>query len=296
MKRWLRVALAALLALAALAGTGVAAGLGLAAWRMDRRMEVEAVAVVPATDARALSQGRYLFETPGCAGCHGEDGRGKRMIDGGNFRVWTPSIVRGPGSAIAGYRAEDWDRAIRHGLRPDGRALMFMPSQDFNRLTDDDLAALVGYVLALPDGPARERVIELPVVVRLVLGFGGIPSSADRIDHRLPAAQPVPVAVSVAHGRYVAQVCIGCHRSDFSGGKVPGGPPDWPAAADLRALPAGVMSRYADAAALARMFSSGIGADGRKLEVMPFESLRALSPVDVQALHLFLRSLQVSPH
>jgi hypothetical protein len=44
------------------------------------------------------------------------------------------------------------------------------------------------------------------------------------------------------------------------------------------------------------MFSSGIGADGRKLEVMPFESLRALSPVDVQALHLFLRSLQVSPH
>jgi mono/diheme cytochrome c family protein len=295
MKNWLRRTLWTLAAVIALAAALLALGLALAYQRAQRQVPAHVVAVSAATDAAALAQGRYLFETRGCASCHGADGLGRLFIDSGALRVAAPAIARGAGSATVAYRPQDWDRAVRHGLKPDERPLMFMPSQDFNRLSDADLGALVGYVQSLPAGAGRERVLELPLLGRVLYGYGRIPDAAMRIDHALPPAPPVAVAASVDHGRYVAQICIGCHRSDFSGGPVPGGPPGWPPATDLRPLPGGAMARYTDAAALARMIASGRSADGRTLRVMPFESLRALSPLDLEALHRYLRSLPSGP-
>ena len=57
-----------------------------------------------------------------------------------------PNISPGPGSVVAKYTPADWERSLRHGVKPDGRPLMIMPSEDYNRLTDADLGALVAYV------------------------------------------------------------------------------------------------------------------------------------------------------
>jgi hypothetical protein len=43
------------------------------------------------------------------------------------------------------------------------------------------------------------------------------------------------------------------------------------------------------------MLKSGKRADGSAIQVMPFESLRALSDTDARALHLYLRSLAAEP-
>ena len=51
------------------------------------------------------------------------------------------------------------------------------------------------------------------------------------------------------------------------------------------------MGRYPDSNALAAMFKSGKRPDGAALKVMPFESLRALNELDLQALYMFLKSL-----
>ena len=46
-------------------------------------------------------------------------------------------------------------RAIRHGVKPDGRAALVMPSEDYNRLSDDDLGALIAHLRQMPpDWPA----------------------------------------------------------------------------------------------------------------------------------------------
>ena len=50
-------------------------------------------------------------------------------------------IGQGPGSVTAAYRVEDWVRAVRHGVKPDGRPIRIMPSEDYNRMTDADLGA-----------------------------------------------------------------------------------------------------------------------------------------------------------
>ena len=51
------------------------------------------------------------------------------------------------------------------------------------------------------------------------------------------------------------------------------------------------MGQYGDVKVFAAMFKSGKRPDGATVRVMPFESLRELSDVDVQALHVFLKSL-----
>ena len=110
----------------------------------------------------------------------------------------------------------------------------------------------------------------------------------EKIDHTLPSAQPIPVAVSPAHGSYVANMCIGCHGPGLSGGKIPGGPPDWPAAANITPGELSAMARYPNAASFVNMLRSGKRPDGTEIGVMPFGSLRELNDVDAQALYAFL--------
>ena len=38
---------------------------------------------------------------------------------------------------------------MRHGVKPNGRPVMVMPSEDYNRLSNDDLSALVSCVRQL---------------------------------------------------------------------------------------------------------------------------------------------------
>ena len=45
-----------------------------------------------------------------------------------------------------------WVHAIRHGVRPDGTPLLFMPSTEFYFLSDEDLGAVIAFIKS-----ARQR-------------------------------------------------------------------------------------------------------------------------------------------
>lgn len=291
MKTWMRRSLWAIGSLAALAAATVAAGSALAELRQNRRVEVPAPALALPTDAAALARGRYLYTSRGCADCHGADGGGRTFVDdGGGLKLAGPNISPGPGSVAAGYGGADWARTLRHGVKPDGRPLLVMPSDDYARLTDADVGAIAAYVRSLPPARGGAAVLDLPLPARVLYGLGVIDDAAARIDHALAPAQPVPEGVTVEHGRYVAAMCIGCHGAELRGGRIPGAPPDWPEAVDLRPGPQSALARYADADALIRMFRTGQRPDGSRVRVMPFESLGALSEVDARALYLYLNS------
>ena len=91
--------------------------------------------------------------------------------------------------------------------------------------------------------------------------------------------RPVAAAVNAQHGAYVANMCIGCHGPGLSGGTIPGGPPDWPAAANLTPGAGSAMLR------------SGKRPDGSGIKVMPFQSLRELNDTDAHALYTFLKTV-----
>jgi mono/diheme cytochrome c family protein len=294
MKKWLKWTLASILVLVVAAVAAGAVGWQMASARMARRIDVAPRAVAYAEDTQTLERGRYLFESRGCVDCHGVHGGGHMFVDKGDLRIAGPNITAG--GVTASYRPEDWERAIRHGVKPDGRPIMVMPSEDYNRLTDQDLAALVSYARRLPSRTGGETILELPVPVRIFYGFGVMKDAAGKIDHTLAPAQPVEAGVNVKHGAYVANMCIGCHGEHLSGGKIPGGPPDWPAAANLTPGEGSAMTaRYKDPAAFIAMLRSGKRADGSEIAVMPFGSLSKLDDVDAQALHAFLLTLPARP-
>lgn len=290
LKKWATRIGVLLLVLVAMAAAAAWYGTVLAERKMHRTVDVKVKGVAMRDDAAAQERGRYLYASRGCADCHAANGAGRLFVDqGAGFRLGGPNISPGAGSVVTKYTAQDWERAIRHGIAPGGRPLFIMPSEDYNRFTDDDLASLVAWVRHMPPATGGKAVLELPLPVRVLYGFGMMQDAAAKIDHTLGPSQAVPEGVTLEHGAYVANMCKGCHGPALAGGKIPGAPPDWPAAADLRK--GGAMTRYPGAKALQAMFKTGKRPDGAALQVMPFESLRELNEVDVGALQMYLQSL-----
>jgi mono/diheme cytochrome c family protein len=294
MKRWIKWAVGIVAAAVVLVAATAAIGYQLGLRKMARTVSVAVKAVPYATDAQSLQRGKYLFDSRGCAECHGANGAGREFVnDGKGVRLAGPNITAG--GVTARYQPEDWVRTIRHGVKPGGQPVMVMPSVDFNRFTDQDVAAVVAHVRSLPPAQGGAAVIELPLPVRVLYGFGAIQDAAATIDHSLAPAQPVAAGVNSQHGGYVANMCIGCHGEHFSGGRVPGGPPDWPPAANLTPGEGSVMGRYPGATHFAAMLRTGKRPDGSGVAVMPFESLSKLTDEDVQAVYEFLKTLPARP-
>jgi cytochrome c553 len=267
----------------------VLAGYSNAAARRGRTVPVPGRDVDVPSDPEAKARGAYLYASRGCADCHGLDGAGRTYVEADGLHLAGPDIT--PTGAPAAYTPRDWDRALRHGVKPDGRPLFMMPSEDYARLTDEDLGALVAHVRSLEPGEGRRAVLEVPPVVTLMYGFGVLEDAAAKIDHDAPPPAPVARAVTAEHGAYVAQMCRGCHGGEFAGGPIPGAPPDWPPAANLTPGRGSVMARYPTADAFVAMLRSGQRPDGGPIAVMPFATLRELDDTDARAVYAFLAGL-----
>lgn len=297
MKRVFRIGLISVAGLALVAGLVLATGVVLGERKAGRKITVDVTPVAYQADAASLARGKYLYESRGCMECHGADGFGRVVIDdpGGVF-VRATNITAG-NPEIARYGDLDWIRAIRHGVAPSGRPLLIMPSEDYNQLSNEDLGAVVAYVRSLPPGPgggeAVRAEVRLPLLVRALYGFGRIPDAAEKIDHGRPPSPALSPAPTAAYGAYVANACIGCHGANLAGGRIPGAPPDWPPAADLR--PGAVMLRYGTPERFIAMMRTGMRPNGSPVsKVMPFESLSKMSDTDLTALYLHLKALPVT--
>ena len=296
MRRWVKWTVGGAGGLVALAAAAVLLGVQLAAHKSHRQIKLPIQPVAFPGGAAAVERGKYFFNSRGCMDCHGANGAGREFInDGKGLRLAGPNISPGPGNVVAHYTPEDWVRTLRHGVKPDGRPLFIMPSEDYNRFTDADLGALVAYVKSLPPAAGQAAVLDLSLPVKVLYGFDVILDAAQKIDHTLAPAQAVAEGVTAAHGAYVANMCISCHGPGLSGGKIPGTPPDWAPAANLTPGTGSVMTRYRDAGQFVAMLRSGKRPDGSAVSVMPFDSLRELSEVDAQALYAYLKTVPARP-
>lgn len=297
MSKTMRFTAFALLALALLAIAAVLAGSSLGERKMARTINVTVAPVAVPGGPVQIERGRYLFSTRGCADCHGANGSGREVIHSPGMLVRAPNITQGEHSATAHYRNEDWVRTLRHGVKPDGTPVMIMPSEDFNRMPDEDVGALIAYAGTLAPAAGQPGIVQLPLMVKVMYAFGMVRDAAEIIDHTLPPAAPVPAQVSLAHGAYVASSCISCHGPGFSGGRIPGAPAEWPAPANLTPGGGSAMVRYPTPELFMAMLRSGHRPDGTAISaVMPFTSLGQLTDTDVRALHHYLQSLPPRPH
>jgi mono/diheme cytochrome c family protein len=116
------------------------------------------VSLSPALAAAAdeqIARGEYLFHAALCAVCHtAEDGEplaGGRPIPSPFGTFYSSNITPDPEHGIGGWSDEDFVRALREGLSPDGRHYYpAFPYTSFTRLTDDDMLALKAYLDTVP--------------------------------------------------------------------------------------------------------------------------------------------------
>ena len=283
--KWIGIGVGGLVVLALLAALGLVTR-GYARFHHSYQASDLLPAVV--SDPLTVANGEHVVQLHGCRGCHGPDLGGRLFLDITPVQLIAPNLTRGRGGIGGTYTDQDWDRAIRQGLRPSGKPLIpIMPYALFNRLSDPDAAALIAYLKTVPpvDNDLPPTRVRLPGY--FMVGLAG----AELLHPHLPGPpRPAPEAApTAAYGQYLtSHMCVECHGEDLRGGRHPSG--EGPPAPGLAA--AGVWP-WAD---FARAVRTGIAPGGRTLSpLMPSkDALEHLSDVEVQALHEYLKTLQTS--
>ena len=119
--------------------------------------------VAPAADD-LLEHGRYVFYAAGCISCHTRD----QLMAGGR-PVVTPFGTFYPPNAtpqreygIGAWSEEDFVRALREGLNPEGEHYYpAFPYPSYTRMTRRDMQALYAYLMTLPASSREVRPHQL---------------------------------------------------------------------------------------------------------------------------------------
>jgi len=228
----------------------------------------------------------------GCTDCHTPDLGGQVFIDDPMLgTIATANLTRGQGSATAAYTVGDWERAIRHGIGPDGRGLLIMPSYEYAGLSDEQVAQMIAFLQTVPPVDRVPAEAALKPLARGLFLAGQLPLlPAELIDHDVAHVASVPVEASAEYGAYLSTTCTGCHQSNLAGGAVPGSAPGDPRSANL--TPAGNLGHWTldDFKTALR---SGTTPEGKVLDpaVMPWPIAAQMTDVELEALWLYLQSL-----
>lgn len=267
--------------------------------RLGRDYNVQPRALKIEQDPETLVRGRHIATIRGCTACHGENLAGRVFLDSPMIgRFVATNLTRGKGGIGASFSDTDWIRAVRHGVRPDAKPLLVMPSDEFFQLSDDDLAAAIAFAKSVPavdnELPASKISAMGRTLVTLNRDIAILP--AERIAHDTSPAPTPAVGVTTEYGGYLATGCTTCHGATFSGGKIPGVPPDWPQAANLTPAADAASSRW-NVEQFTHALRTGITPEGNKLDkrYMPWPVIGKMTDNELHALWLYFRSVPARP-
>lgn len=252
-------------------------------------------------------RGAYLVQGPmSCGNCHtaqGPDGPdmtrelagGGPVIDDATMTAYAPNIT--PAGEIGGWTDAELARAIREGIRPDGRLLgPPMPFGLYRNLSDTDLAAIVAFLRTLKpvENTMPKSIYHIPLP----------PAYGPPVSH----VADIPRGPTVEYGAYMAGPiahCVECHTPFgpqgpmYDGHLGQGGfkfPGPWgvSVAANITSGKDGIGGFTDDE--LATMITEGIRPDGsRMLPPMPYAWLARMTPDDLKAVILYLRTIPPLP-
>ena len=270
--------------------------------KVNRTYDVEIASVAVPSDAASIARGKHYVEAVWvCQVCHGQNLAGPDVdeckavpctgfSDDPLFGKTMPSnLTSGRGGVGGVFTDEDYVRAIRHGIGRDSKALLIMPSEVFNKISDEDLGAIIAYLKTLP--PVDNELDEsgLAPLGRILAIFEGSLLPATQIDHNASRMSAPVAGVTVEYGEYLAEICTVCHGEQLSGGDVPSD--DFgrkaPNITPGGALGSWTRSQFVDT------IRSGIIPDGKLLDpqFMPWNRFTQMTDDELGAIWLYLQSL-----
>ncbi len=272
--RWTGYALGFLCSLLILMVLGI---YGVSEYRMTRTFEVSSPLIAPAAlpkDPAVLAEGERLARTRGCIGCHGN-------LDGAVFldapflaRLTAPNLRE----SMEKYSLGELDAIIRHGIYPDGRGTMAMPSSMLHFLSDEDLIAILAFIQsvehqgqALP--PSRYRI-----GARTLFALGHF-QPQPRMIRELPPMRTSQSENPSLSGEYLVRTtCTECHGDHLGG--------------DELGSPSLVVAKAYSPEAFRHLMKEGVAIGDRELGLMASVSRNRFSHFtdeEIEAMHNYLR-------
>lgn len=143
--------------------------------------------------AEQVSKGQYLAVAGDCGACHtapgGQAFAGGLALDTPLGKIYSTNITASKVAGVGNYTLEDFEKAVRQGIRKDGANLYpAMPYTAYSNITDTDMQALYAYFMQSvkpvdEKGPATD--LPFPFNIRMsmaawnLLFAGGKPYAAD---------------------------------------------------------------------------------------------------------------------
>lgn len=290
MPRWLRWTGRLLAGLVLLIVLAVAVIYVVSSIATRRTYDFPDSAVRAVTDSASLAWGRHLMEAIGkCQDCHEGDLGGKVMMDEPAFaRLAATNLTRGRGG-IADYTDADLERAIRHGVGRDRRPLVFMPSEAYGVMSDEDLAALIGYLRTFPPVDREHAEPRIGPVARALYVLGNFPLLPVEITPHDAPRTARRHGVTVEYGEYLATIggCRSCHGQALAGDANPDAPD----------ITVGRLAAWKEEDFF-RSLREGKRPDGTVIdpEKMPWVRSGLMTDDEIRAVWTYMRSLPAAPN
>jgi len=228
--------------------------------------------------AAEIADGQRQLHVLGCISCHGEGLRGNLFFDEPKVaQLYAPNLTL----VAAKANGQQLAQAIRQGIGHDGRSLFAMPSAQYARLTDGEVAALIHAIRVLPRGGRKSPPVEVGPLGRVGVVTGKF-KPAPVMVAEFADNMPADLGADFARGRHLAMTnCAECHGPSFGGGEPKPG---------LKAPDLQIAGAY-DLEQFKRLMREGVPADGRDLNMMDDiarNDLRYLNDEEIAALHAYL--------
>jgi mono/diheme cytochrome c family protein len=237
-----------------------------------------------------VERGRYLVTAiPGCISCHASNPTAvPPLLDGNQMQeiaafgeFYAPNLT--PGGRLKDYTDGELERAIREGVGRDGRALAIMPSENFRKMPDTDIAAIVAYLRSQPNVEKVTPPLRPNLLGYVLIGTG---MAAPSVQPPVSNVTAPPREVSPAYGDYLSQIgdCRACHGPQLDGKDRPTGAPPGPS---LRVVKGWTEAEFINT------LRSGVDPTGHLVDpsVMPWPQFGRATDDDLKALYAYVTTL-----
>ena len=270
----------------------VAAILAIGYFRFHKTYNIDVGGIESPTDEASIARGEHLVQAVAhCGYCHGTDFSGDYVVNnpGAEGIVVAPNLTSGEGGLGASYTDEDWIRTIHHGVNPEGRSVIIMPSLAFDEMSQDDLVSIIAYMKTIhPVDHILPKTKPGPLFY-LLLGAGPLTEgqSALHIDHGAPFATAPAEGETVEYGAYLVEIgqCRLCHGSELASGQVSKSAPIGP-----NLTPGGELGVWSEEGFIETL-RTGVTPHGHQLkDFMPWKFFRNMTDTELRAIWAYLQS------